>query len=267
MPFAPADKQMHLLGFFLTSPLSAWTRCRPALAGIVLAFTAVLWTSGYVARSQTPSTALTSFDHCISGNETASKSEQVGRTLTKRYYNLFFNSSIFSPACAAAIARDTFGNYDELASLQLVSFFWNEAFFNRLYEISTNASHPNCALSCLLQIDHRPLPDLSLFDRLIDDIHGSLASDAPFLLARSLANKGIDSDQLGRLLDRSGALEKKVLESLFVLANSEDIRKEFQENPIRLVFVFKTGAFRWIEFTILTIARRSIMTSKPRGKI
>ncbi len=229
MPFAPANKQMHLLRFFIPSPLLAWARCRSALGGLVLAFAAVLWTSGYVAGSQTPSTALTSFDHCISGSQTASEAEQVGQTLTKRYYNLFFDSSIFSTACAAAIARNTFGNYGEAASLQLVSFFWNEAFFNRLYEISTNASHPNCALSCLLQIDHRPLPDLSLFDRLIDDIHGSPASVAPFLIARSLANKGIDPDQLGRFLDRSGALEQKVLERLFLLADSEDIRKEFHE--------------------------------------
>src|SRR6266568_2366454 len=166
------------------------------------AFAAALIAQPAIAQKS----VLDSFKHCIDGSATDAESDEVGSVLGKRFYSLQFDASILSDMCIKKIASNIFGAYDEITSLQLVSFFWNETFLGRLHEVSlARPSDLSCDLSCLLGIVRRPLPSIALHDRVARDV-GSLATPKnAFLWARTLfVRQRLEPDRISKLLDLAG---------------------------------------------------------------
>jgi hypothetical protein len=189
---------------------------------------------GITARAASPEgEAVRSFKHCIEGSASDREAEQVGLILGQRYYDLFFDPGILSEVCVNKIVPHAFVTYDEPTSLKLVLFFWNDAFLSRLYQVSlSNSEQLSCDLSCLLGLERRLLPSLSLFDELARDAARVPAPKNAFLLARSLfLEQRASPEQISKLLDKieDSNLRNDVIRYLYLLASAENVRNTFEQ--------------------------------------
>lgn len=176
---------------------------------------------------------LRSFDHCVDGVATEAEAQQVGEVIGQRLYQLSFDSSIFPQSCTEKIAPHVYSDFNEGPSFQILRFFWSNAFFDRLLKATISNTHDlGCDLSCVLILDRRPLPDLSLFHAIAALKEGFSVPQKAILLARTsliedrLSPNGI-SDLVGALRDQE--LENEVIKSLYLVEDASDLSGVFKQ--------------------------------------
>ncbi|HSQ19456.1 MAG TPA: hypothetical protein VLR92_03690 [Blastocatellia bacterium] len=178
------------------------------------------------------------FGHCIDGIESAAEAQQVGLLLGQHFYDLRFDSSILSPHCADQIAASTFHVYDASISAKLVKFLWNSAALREFLKASSTASSQlTCDITCLLVMDRRPLPDLSLFHELAQNGSRPPTAKIEFLLARTLFTKETtSSEQISGLIGSVGEVFSKddIVKNLFLLASAEFAKGTFRRQGDQL---------------------------------
>ena len=199
---------------------------------IALAFALVAVALAQPAMAQ--DAAMASFKRCIDGTADEADAEAVGLTLGRRFAELRFDAGIFSDACADKILPHTFGTYDEVTSLKLVAFFWSDAFLGRLLEMSiAKPAGLSCNLSCLLSLDRRLVPTLSLFAAVMRDRPGLSLPDNLFLPARTLlTGRNIGPERISALLGsvEDASVREDVIRVLYWLADPVFIRGTFQQS-------------------------------------
>jgi hypothetical protein len=167
----------------------------------------------------------------MQGNATDAESEEVGLTLGRRYFDIFFDAAAFSDACMQRISSKIFAKYDEATSQRLVSFFWNDEFLNRFYEASkARSTSLACDVSCFLALERRPLPSMAMHDLVFRDRDNLRAPNNVFLLARTLISRqSIGPDQLSSLVSAADSLTEGTIKFLYLLASADYIQSVFRQ--------------------------------------
>jgi hypothetical protein len=196
------------------------------------AVAAMIWVPTFIlilscAHARSSPNDLSSIESCISGDVTDQQADLIGNFIAVRYYDLSFDASIFSLACSKRLAALAFNVFDENASLKLVSFFWTDAFLDRLYDVSSSDNRLTCPIECLLRMDRRPSPSLQLFDKIAANPRKLSAPTDYFLLARALVNHALEPEHLRDLIEHSGRPPDALVKNLFVLEPAYNIRNVF----------------------------------------
>lgn len=207
----------------------AFTLASNAARGIVLGlFLAVGLT--IFCSGKASSAVDDAFPKCIDGSIVDADAIKLGQALASHYGHLYFDASIFSNECKTKIAQGLFQKFDEIASLQLVRYFWNDQFLAKLREASGQSGR-SCNMACLLIIDRRPLPSESMFRALIGDASLLTTNEGRFLLARSLVIDKYVAGQLMGLVNAipDGPSKRDVLLYFYLLQDPPFIRANFRQ--------------------------------------
>jgi hypothetical protein len=120
--------------------------------------------------------------------------------------------------------------------LQLVRFFWTDAFLSRLLDVSiSKPDRLSCNLSCLLSLDWRPVPTLSLFPDVVRDLPRLSLPDNIFLLASALRTaQNVAPERTSTLLDSIDdvSLRENAIRVLYMLGDVNFIRHTFRERSL-----------------------------------